>query len=141
MFEGALIQLAQLFRDGWSWISDNRGFAMKYAILPAVAAFSMLAACAQQSPADANAAAMVDAAERQADGIESAADKEADALKNQADQLEAQASNAGGYTGERLKTRANALDREADIIEDQGEAKADAIEDAAKAEANRIKAR
>ena len=109
---------------------------MKHAIFMAAAAFAMLPACTQQSPADANAAAMVDAADRQADQIEAAADASADALKNQADQLQMQAENAGGYTGERLKTRADALDREADIIEDQGEARADAIEGAAKAEAD-----
>jgi hypothetical protein len=115
---------------------------MKLAILAsAVALATLTTGCAQQSPADANAAALVDAADRQADQIESAADTQADALKNQADQLEMQAANAGGYTGERLKTRAEALDREASIIEDQGDAKAGALEDAAKAEADRIRAR
>ncbi|RHW18782.1 hypothetical protein D1610_01080 [Sphingomonas gilva] len=107
-----------------------------------VAAFAMLAAaCSQQDPRDANAAAAVEAAERQADGIEDAAEAKADALENQADALEMQAKNAGGYTGERLQTRADALDREAEIIEEQGDARADAIEDAARANAAAVRAR
>ena len=112
---------------------------MRRWILPMVAA-TWLAGC---GPADPNAARIdniQDMAEAEADALESDADNQAGKLRAEADWIAAQAGNAHSFDAERLGTRADALRKEAQIVERHGKAKAQAVRDRARAEVSAIKA-
>jgi hypothetical protein len=114
---------------------------MKPSLLPmTLGALLVLGAC-QKSPEDQRAADLRDAARVQARAVTDQAQAEAGALDKQAKDLDGQGKAAGGFTGERLETRSDALAREADIVKRQGAARARAIEDAAKAQAEAIHSR
>lgn len=66
--------------------------------------------------------------------IRNQADTEADRLELQANTLHIGAEQAGGYTGQRLKVRADSLSKEARIVRKQGDKQADALEETADAQ-------
>lgn len=78
---------------------------------------------------------------QKAQRVTDASRAQADSLDQQAQQLKAQAKEAGGYTGERLTVRADALAREAAIVDKQGRTKAAALREAADAQAKQVAAR
>ena len=93
----------------------------------------LLAACQRTPEQQQNDKLREDAQRRGAD-IENRADTQADRLEAQAQVLEDQAQEAGGFTGQRLKVRADALAKEARIIRKQADMQADAIRQSADAE-------
>jgi hypothetical protein len=101
-----------------------------------VAVLACLTAC-QRTPEQQHADAVRSDARQRGAAIENQADVQADRLQRQASDLQNQASQAGGMTGERLRIRANALDQESKVIRKQADMQADAIKEDADA---RIKA-
>lgn len=95
-----------------------------------------MAAC-QRTPEQQQADALRSDARQRAVAIENEADVQADRLQQNASDLQNQAAQTGGMTGERLRIRANALDQESKVIRKQGDMRADAIREDADA---RIKA-
>jgi ribosomal protein L9 len=81
-----------------------------------------------------------DPRERQADAIAAQARNASEALENQAATLAQQADAAGGYNGQVLDTRADALKSESKIVKRQGEARADAIKTQGDADAKQLRA-
>lgn len=101
-----------------------------------VALLASMAAC-QRTPEQKQADAVRSEARQRGAIIENQADAQADRLEQQASDLDNQAVQTGGMTGERLKIRANALNEESKVIRKQGDMQADAITEDADA---RIKA-
>jgi hypothetical protein len=102
----------------------------------ALALIALGAAC-QRTPEQRHDDQLRTDAHQQSAAIENQADTEAHRLEQQADDLYNQSNQAGGYTGQRLKVRADALGKEAKIVRKQAEMQADAVTEAADA---RIKA-
>src|SRR5438270_12071887 len=102
----------------------------------ALALIALASACQRTPEQQQTDHVRADAQQRGA-AIESQADAEADRLGRQADDLYSQSNRAGGYTGQRLKVRADALAKEAKIVRKQADMQASAIKEAADA---RIKA-
>ena len=100
----------------------------------------MLAACSAQTPQEKQADQIEDAADAEADSIQAAARNEAAGMESQAAELIKQAGPDGSFEARRLKVRADALKKEADLIEDQAEARARAIRDEGKAKASALRA-
>ena len=109
-------------------------------IIAAVAIGAVAGACSR-SPRDAQADAIAKDAHTRADVIRKQAEAQAHALQQQAATLSAQARQAGGYTGERLKVQADAAAREADIVMRQGRDQAQAAAQAGDAQAKAIRSR
>ena len=107
---------------------------MRFMLVPAM--FASMAAC-QRTPEQQQADALRSDATQRAAAIENEADVQADRLQQKASDLQNQAAQAGGMTGERLRIRANALDQESQVIRKQGDMQADAVREDADA---RIKA-
>jgi hypothetical protein len=101
-----------------------------------LAVLASVAACQRTPEQQQDDAARADARQRGVT-IENKANAEADRLQQQASDLENQAAQAGGMTGERLRIRANALDQESKVVRKQADMQADAIKEDADA---RIKA-
>ena len=97
-------------------------------LLPILAAVALMAAC-QRSPEQQQADAMRSDARQRATAIENQADVQADRLQHQASDLQNQAAEVGGMTGERLRIRADALNRESKVIRKQAAMQADAIKE------------
>jgi hypothetical protein len=96
-----------------------------------------LAGSCQRTPEQQQADQLRADAKQRGAAIENQADTEADRLGQQADDLYNQSNRVGGYTGQRLKVRADALAKEGKIIRKQAQMQAGAIKEAADA---RIKA-
>lgn len=114
---------------------------MRPLALPLMLAFAAALAGCHKSPQDAQADHIKAVADAQAKQVAEASRAQADRLDDQAQQLKTQAKQAGGYTGERLGVRADALAREAGIVEKQGRTQAAALREAADAQAKQITAR
>lgn len=107
------------------------------------AAFSgllLLTGCGPQTPEEARIDNIEDAAEVEADAIRSAAGNAAAAMRAEADTIVGQAAIANGFDAERLKTRAEALRKEAGIVERHADAQVRAVNDRARADVSAIKA-
>lgn len=109
-------------------------------ILPAALLVPSLAACGPQTPEQAQIANIEDAARAEAETIRSASGNEAAAIRAEADTIAGQAEIANGFEAERLKTRAEALRKEAGIIERHADARVRAVKDRARADVSAIKA-
>ena len=96
-----------------------------------------LAACSQ-TPQEKQAEQLRDTADAQGDAIEAAAENQSARMEAEAEGLRNQAGQGGGFEAQRLKVRADALDREAELIEDQAEAQAKAIRDQGRAKASAL---
>jgi hypothetical protein len=105
-------------------------------LLLVLAMLASAAAC-QRTPERRQADAMRSDARQRGAAVENNADAQADRLEQQASDLQNQAGQAGGMTGERLRIRANALNQESKVIRKQGDMQADAMAEDADA---RIKA-
>ena len=99
-----------------------------------------LAACGPSGPNADQLAAIESAADNQVAQIKAKQEAETDRLTQEAQALTGQAANATSYDAARLKTRAEALRREAELVEDHGEAQVRAIRDQARADKSRIQA-
>lgn len=97
----------------------------------------VLATACQRTPEQQQAEQLRAGAQQRSEAIENQAENQADQLKQQAEVLYNESNQAGGYTGQRLKVRADALGKEAKIVRKQGEMQAGAVKEAADA---RIKA-
>jgi hypothetical protein len=102
----------------------------------ALVVIALTAAC-QRTPEQQQTDSVRADAQQRASAIENQADIEANRLDQQADILANQAKQAGGFTGQRLTVRADALAKEAKIVRKQANLRADAVKEAADA---RIKA-
>lgn len=100
----------------------------------------MLAGCGPQTPEQARIDNIQDMAEAEADALESASKNQIGQIEARADTIGAQAEVAKGYEAERLKTRAEALRKDAEIIERQAKAKVQAVRDRARADVSALKA-
>jgi hypothetical protein len=113
---------------------------MRSWIALAAPAAVLLAGCGPQSPEEARIDNIQEAADEQADAIESAAGNQIGKIRADADMLAQQAEMTNGFEAERLGTRAEALRKEAQIVERQSEAKVRAVRDRARADVSAIKA-
>jgi ABC-type microcin C transport system permease subunit YejB len=113
---------------------------MRSWIVPGAAAGLLLQACAPQTPEQARIDNIEDAASAEVDAIESASDNQLARIRAEADTLTQQAETAKGFDAERLKTRAEALRKDASIVERHAEAQARAIRDRARADVSALKA-
>jgi len=105
-----------------------------------VATALSLAACGSSDPRERQADALEEGADARADAIEAAARERADALDIRAAGLANEAVAIGGYNGEVLKSRADALRRESSIVMRQARAQADAVETQGEASAKQVRA-
>jgi protein involved in sex pheromone biosynthesis len=101
--------------------------------LAVVGIIFLLAGCQRSPEQQQNDKLREDAQQRGAD-IEKRADAQANRLEAQAQVLDNEAQQAGGYTGQRLNVRADALAKEAKIIRKQAGMQADAIKESADAQ-------
>lgn len=101
------------------------------------AIFTLAIGGCQRTPEQQQADQARSIAQQQGALIENRADLEADQLQLDAANLQNEAKQAGGMTGERLKVRADALEKESQIVRRQADKQADAIKESADA---RIKA-
>ncbi|NIJ21858.1 Skp family chaperone for outer membrane proteins [Sphingomonas naasensis] len=99
-----------------------------------------LVGCGPQTPEQAQIANIQDAARNEADSIRSAASNESAAMRAEADTIVGQAGLANAFDAERLKTRAEALRKEARIVERHADARVRAVNDRARADVSAIKA-
>lgn len=106
----------------------------------ALTAFALTVAC-QRTPEQQQEDRLRADAQQRASSIENQADTQAYRLEQQAEVLDNQATQAGGYTGQRLKVRADALAKEAKIIRKQADMQAAAIKETADARIKTSKSR
>jgi hypothetical protein len=111
---------------------------MRSWIVPA--ALLGLAGCGPQTPEQARIDNIQDAASAEAEAIESASKNQIGQIRGEAETLAGQAAIANGFDAERLKTRAEALNKEAKIVERHAEAQVQAVRDRARADVSAIKA-
>jgi hypothetical protein len=102
--------------------------------LATLVAICLVGGC-QRSAEEKQGDALRKVADGQARQIEQQSAAQTRSMSQQAAQLKAQAEQAGGLTGERLKVQSEALGREAAIVEKQGREKAEAVREAADAQA------
>lgn len=100
----------------------------------------VLAACGPSGPNADQLSAIDAAADNQIAQIEAKQEAETNRLTQQAQALTHQAADAPGYDAARLKTRADALRHEAQLVEDHGKAQVRAVRDQARADKSRIQA-
>ncbi len=98
----------------------------------AVGMLALTAAC-QRTPEQQQADKLRADAQQRASAIENQADTQANGLEQRADAIDNVANQAGGYTGQRLKVRADALAKEAKIIRKQADMQAAAVKETADA--------
>ena len=108
--------------------------------LAALCIIAFATAC-QRSPEQQHSDKLRGEAQQQGAAIENRADRQANQLEAQAAALDNGAQQAGGYTGQRLKVRADALTKEAKIIRKQADMQADAVREAADAQAKTSESR
>nr|AGU10042.1 hypothetical protein [uncultured organism] len=113
---------------------------MRSWIAPAALAMLLLQGCGPQTPEAARIDNIEDAADNAADAIESASKNQIGSIRAEADTLAQQAEVSNGFDSERLKTRAEALRKEAGIVERHSEAQVRAVRDRARADVSAIKA-
>jgi outer membrane biogenesis lipoprotein LolB len=101
----------------------------------------LLAGCGPQTPEQARIDNIQQAAEAEADAIKSASGNEAAAIRAEADTIASEAEIANSFDAERLETRAEALRKEARIVERHGDAQIRAVRDRARADVSALKAR
>ncbi len=101
----------------------------------------LLVACSANDPAAKAARDLESAADNRADAIRAVADANAGDLGNKANAILANVVDDKSYEGRVAKTRAEALEDEADLVKEQGRARATAEESAAKAQGDAIRAR
>ena len=99
-----------------------------------------LSACGPKSPEEAQIENIQDMADSEAHDIRAETGNEVGNMRAEADVLLEQAQSSNGFEAERLKTRAEALRKEAKIVERQGDAQVRAVKDKARAEASAIRA-
>lgn len=109
-------------------------------LLASACAVLALAAC-NKTPTEREAEAVSEAGRVRAEGVRERASDEASALDDRAKRLSAKAKTAGGYTGDRLDTQADAAAEEADIVRKQGRLQAESVEEAANAQAKAVRSR
>lgn len=97
-----------------------------------------LVACSPQTPQEQRAEQIRDQADAQADAIEAEADNQASAMEAEAAGLVNQAGASQSYDAQRLNVRAEALRREAELVQEQAEAKARAVRDQGQAQASAL---
>jgi hypothetical protein len=95
--------------------------------------------CASNDPKERAADAIESNASEQASAIKAAAAEQAGTLRNQSDELAKAADQAGGFQGQTLDARAEALRKESNITKAQGAARADAVKTAGDARAKAIR--
>ena len=119
-----------------------RGMRMRTmgTIAGSLALVAMLSACSEPTPQERQARQIEEQADAQADAVEAAAANEAATLEAQAADLINEAGPSGSFDARRLEVRAEALRDEADLIEEQAEARARAIRDAGTAKASAVRA-
>lgn len=98
----------------------------------AVGILALATAC-QRTPEQQQADKLRADAQQRASAIYNQADTQANGLKQRADAIDNVANQAGGYTGQRLKVRADALAKEAKIIRKQADMQAAAVRETADA--------
>ena len=113
---------------------------MRSWIVPTALLGLMGAGCAPQTPEQARIDNIEDAADAEADTIESASKNQIGRIRAEADTLSGQAELANGFDAERLRTRAEALEKEAKIVERHAKAQVQAVRDRARADVSAIKA-
>ena len=99
----------------------------------ALCIIALTAAC-QRTPEQQRSDKLRRDAQQHGATIENQADRQADQMEAQAAALDNGALQAGGYTGQRLKVRANALTKEAKIIRKQADRQADAVKETTEAQ-------
>jgi hypothetical protein len=99
----------------------------------------LLAGCGAATPAQQAAESVEDAADARATTIRQTFDNSAAEIRTKADQLREQAKSATDFDQKVLKTRAEALDREADLVRQHGQDKAEAERAQGQAQAKTIK--
>ena len=114
---------------------------MRSWIVPAAFIGLLLAGCGPQTPEQARIDNIQQAAEAEADEIKSASGNEAAAIRDEADTIASQAEIANSFDAERLETRAEALRKEAKIVERHADAQVRAVRDRARADVSALKAR
>jgi hypothetical protein len=105
----------------------------------AILGLATLGGCTSSDPKERAADAIESNASAQASEIKAAAAQRAEVLQNQSSQLAAEADKAGGYQGQSLDVRADALRKESNIVKAQAAAQADAVKAAGDARAKAIR--
>ncbi|MDB5701656.1 MAG: hypothetical protein JWL66_1855 [Sphingomonadales bacterium] len=105
----------------------------------AILGVASLGGCRSNDPKERAADAIESNASAQANEIKAAAAQRAGVLQNQSSQLASEADKAGGYQGQTLDVRSEALRKESNIIKAQAAAQADAIKTAGDARAKAIR--
>lgn len=95
--------------------------------------------CTSSDPKERAADAIESNASAQASEIKAAAAQRVEVLQNQSSQLAAEAEQVGGYQGQSLSVRSEALKKESAIVKAQAAAKADAVKSAGDARAKAIR--
>jgi hypothetical protein len=113
---------------------------MRSWIVPAAFAGLLLPGCGPKTPEQAQIDNIQQAAEAEADAIKSASGNEAATIRAEADTIAGQAEIANGFEAERLQTRAEALRKEARIVERHADAQVRAVRDRARADVSAVKA-
>ena len=104
-----------------------------------IAVLLALTACSPKSAADQRADTIEHQADTQARLIKQRADDEAARLLNSSAALANQATQIGGFTGDRLQEQSDSLRRQAAIVKKQGRAQADAVDKQGDAQAEAIR--
>lgn len=105
----------------------------------AILGMAMVGGCTSRDPKERAADAIEANASAQASEIKAAAAQRAEVLQNQSSQLASDADKAGGFQGQTLNVRAEALRKESKIIKAQAAAQADAVKTAGDARAKAIR--
>jgi hypothetical protein len=113
---------------------------MRLAFAPIAAAMLLLQGCGPSDPRAERIENIQDMADAEAHDIAAEAGNEVTNMRTEAEQLATQADASNGFDAERLKTRAEALRKEARIVQRKAEAQARAVRDRARAEVSEIKA-
>lgn len=99
-----------------------------------------LAACGPTGPNADQLEAIESAADNRVAQVEAQKEAESNRLTQEAQALTEQAANATSYDAARLNTRAEALRKEAELVDDHADAQVRAIRDQARADKSRIQA-
>ena len=113
---------------------------MRSWIAPSVLLGGLLTGCGPQTAEQAAIANIQHAAAAEAEALQSAAQNQTAGIEAEADTLSQQAELANGFEAERLRTRAEALRKEAKIVERHGKAQVQAVRDRARADVSALKA-
>ncbi|AYJ86246.1 hypothetical protein D3Y57_10065 [Sphingomonas paeninsulae] len=104
-----------------------------------ICGIASLGGCTSNDPKERAADAIESNASAQASEIKATAAQRAEVLQNQSSQLATEADKAGGYQGQTLNVRADALKKESHIVKAQASAQADAVKAAGDAQAKAIR--